>query len=201
MELTAFDGQRFWFDPGALCLEFLLTGGEGELARWERLHRPDDLADWISRSRAGITGPCAVTADELAAARRLRAAVQRLAVRAAAGSRAFPEADLAALRTAAAPSPALPPAPFLVPGLERAWASPVTGSQFVSAVARDAIELFGGPHLDRVRMCAGEECYLLFFDASRPATRRWCSMERCGNRSKLRTRRDRAPYPRATAPE
>ncbi|GAA2879589.1 CGNR zinc finger domain-containing protein [Streptosporangium fragile] len=190
MELTPPDGQRFRFDPGALCLEFLLTGGEGELARWERLHRPDDLAAWIAHSRAGITGPCPVTADELASARRLRAAVQRLAARAATGSRDLPEPDLAVLNEIAA---APPPVPVIGPGLERSWASPVTGAQFLSAVARDAIELFGGPDLDRVRMCAGERCYLLFLDTSRPGTRRWCSMDRCGNRRKLRTRRDRNP--------
>jgi predicted RNA-binding Zn ribbon-like protein len=36
--------------------------------------------------------------------------------------------------------------------------------------------------LARVRSCA--RCTLLFVDRSPPGTRRWCSMERCGNRSK-----------------
>ncbi|MBG0827340.1 ABATE domain-containing protein [Planomonospora sp. ID67723] len=190
MELTALDGQRFRFDAGTLSLEFLLTGGEGELARWEQLHRPEDLAAWIPRSRLGVGGPVEVSAEELAAARRLRAAVRRLAAGAAGGSRSFAAADLAALNEAAA---APPPAPVIEPDLTRSWAPPVTGAQFLSAVARDAIALFAGPALDRVRMCEGDRCYLLFLDTSRPGARRWCSMDRCGNRHKLRTRRDRNP--------
>ncbi len=190
MELTPLDGQRFRFDAGTLCLELLVTGGEGELSKWERLHTPGDLAAWIPHSRAGLGDLVQVSPGDFAAALRLRAAVQRLAATAATGSRAFSEADLATLNEAAA---APPPVPVIGPALDRGWASPVTGAQFLSAVARDAIEVFGGPALDRIRMCGGERCYLLFLDTSRPGARRWCSMDRCGNRHKLRTRRDRHP--------
>ncbi|MFF3442079.1 CGNR zinc finger domain-containing protein [Streptosporangium sp. NPDC002721] len=190
MRLVGLDGQSFRFDAGTLCLELLLTGGEGELSKWERLHTPGDLADWIPNSRAGLGDLVQVSAGELAATLRLRAALQRLAATAASGSRAFSAADLSALNEAAA---APPPVPVIGPALERGWASPVTGAQFLSMVARDAVEVFGGPALDRVRMCGGERCLLLFLDTSRPGARRWCSMDRCGNRHKLRTRRDRHP--------
>ncbi|MER6830787.1 ABATE domain-containing protein [Streptosporangium sp. NPDC000563] len=190
MELTAPGRRSFRFDAGTLCLELLVTGGEGELARWERLHTPGDLASWIPYSRAGLGDLVKVSAGDLSATLRLRAALQRLAATAASGSRAFSAADLATLNEAAA---APPPVPVIGPALERSWASPVTGAQFLSAVARDAVEVFGGPALDRIRMCGGERCSLLFLDTSRPGARRWCSMERCGNRHKLRTRRDRHP--------
>ncbi|MER5650734.1 CGNR zinc finger domain-containing protein [Streptosporangium sp. NPDC002524] len=190
MELTAPGKRSFRFDAGTLCLELLVTGGEGELAQWERLHTPGDLAAWIPHSRAGLGDLVQVSAGDLAATLRLRAALQRLASAAASGSRAFPAADLATLNEAAA---APPPVPVIGPALERSWASPVTGAQFLSAVARDAVEVFGGPALDRIRTCGGERCSLLFLDTSRPGARRWCSMDRCGNRHKLRTRRDRHP--------
>ncbi|MGJ6968493.1 CGNR zinc finger domain-containing protein [Streptosporangium sp. G11] len=190
MELAPLDGQRFRFDAGTLCLELLVTGGEGELARWERLHTPGDLAAWIPYSRVGLGDLVQVSADELAATLRLRAALQRLAATAASGSRAFSGADLATMNEAAA---APPPVPVIGPALERSWVSPVTGTQFLSAVARDAVEVFGGPALDRIRTCEGERCPMLFLDTSRPGARRWCSMDRCGNRYKLRTRRDRHP--------
>ncbi|MEU8204913.1 ABATE domain-containing protein [Streptosporangium sp. NPDC049046] len=190
MELGSLGGQRFRFDAGTLCLELLVTGGEGGLAKWERLHTPDDLAAWIPLSRAGLGDLVQVSADDLAAVLRLRAALQRLAATAASGSRAFAEADLATLNEAAA---APPPIPVIGPGLKRSWALPVTGTQFLSAAARDAVEVFGGPALDRIRVCDGERCPLLFLDTSRPGARRWCSMDRCGNRHKLRTRRDRRP--------
>lgn len=37
---------------------------------------------------------------------------------------------------------------------------------------------------DRVRRCAHPACVLYFHDTSRGGTRRWCSMEACGNRAK-----------------
>lgn len=37
---------------------------------------------------------------------------------------------------------------------------------------------------DRVRRCAHPACVLYFHDTSRNGTRRWCSMEACGNRVK-----------------
>jgi predicted RNA-binding Zn ribbon-like protein len=44
----------------------------------------------------------------------------------------------------------------------------------------------------RVRECAGEDCGALFLDTSRPGTRRWCSMDTCGNRAKKSTFRGKA---------
>ncbi|WP_205315480.1 ABATE domain-containing protein, partial [Nonomuraea lactucae] len=76
MTLTARDGQRFRFDAGALCLEFLLSGA---VEPWEQLHAPEDLAAWIPRSRLAVRGAVVAGAGDLAAAKRVRAAIQRLA--------------------------------------------------------------------------------------------------------------------------
>jgi predicted RNA-binding Zn ribbon-like protein len=45
--------------------------------------------------------------------------------------------------------------------------------------------------LDRLKMCAAEECRRVFFDRSKPSTRRWCMSTLCGNRIKTRTYRER----------
>jgi predicted RNA-binding Zn ribbon-like protein len=45
--------------------------------------------------------------------------------------------------------------------------------------------------LDRLKMCAAEECRRVFFDQSKPATRRWCMSTLCGNRMKTRAYRER----------
>ena len=45
--------------------------------------------------------------------------------------------------------------------------------------------------LGRLKMCAAEECRRVFFDRSKPATRRWCMSTLCGNRMKTRTYRER----------
>jgi predicted RNA-binding Zn ribbon-like protein len=45
--------------------------------------------------------------------------------------------------------------------------------------------------LDRLKMCASEECRRVFFDRSKPSTRRWCMSSLCGNRMKTRSYRER----------
>jgi predicted RNA-binding Zn ribbon-like protein len=57
-----------------------------------------------------------------------------------------------------------------------------------------AAELYDGARdgsLDRLKMCAAEECRRVFFDRSKPATRRWCMSTLCGNRIKTRAYRER----------
>lgn len=185
VRLRSLDGEAFWFDPGAFCLEFALTGGEGYRAAYETLHSAGDLRRWIE-ARFGVEVE-RVTAADLAEARRVREAIWQLAD-ARIMRRAAPAAAAGALNRAAARPP---PAPRIDGAGARAWARPVTPGQVLSTVARDAVELFTGPMADRVRRCAGNDCLLVFVDTSRPGRRRWCSMERCGNRAKVRAFRNR----------
>jgi predicted RNA-binding Zn ribbon-like protein len=53
-------------------------------------------------------------------------------------------------------------------------------------VAHDAAGLLTSEELDRVGQCADDRCGWLFLDTSRNRSRRWCSMEDCGNRAKAR---------------
>jgi predicted RNA-binding Zn ribbon-like protein len=46
--------------------------------------------------------------------------------------------------------------------------------------------------LSRLRQCAGDRCGWLFLDRSRNHSRQWCTMEDCGNLSKVRRFRERA---------
>ncbi|WP_167530681.1 CGNR zinc finger domain-containing protein [Microbispora hainanensis] len=179
-------GGSFRFDPGALCLEFLVSGGVGVYAHYETLHEPADLARWAAVSRLGLA-EADTTADELARAKALRAALWGLAGDHVHG-RTPRQADVDAINSAAS---APPLTPVMTADGRRSWAAPATGGQVVATVARDAIELFTGPMADRVRECAGDNCALVFVDTSRPGSRRWCSMERCGNRHKVRTHRSR----------
>ncbi|GAB3952125.1 hypothetical protein GCM10027614_55290 [Micromonospora vulcania] len=72
---------------------------------------------------------------------------------------------------------------------------PADGRQALASIARDAVELFSGPYADRIRECGADNCYLVFVDTSRPGRRRWCAMERCGNRHKIRSLRARRTEP------
>jgi predicted RNA-binding Zn ribbon-like protein len=62
-------------------------------------------------------------------------------------------------------------------------------------LARDTLEPATSPAIVRMRKCASPVCGALFLDGSRPGTRRWCSMDRCGNLAKktaLRARHARS---------
>ncbi|SOD77527.1 Putative stress-induced transcription regulator [Streptomyces sp. 1222.2] len=57
IRLRSYSGNVFRFDPGALCLELLITGGPGALTRYEVLHTPGDLVAWAEQSRLTPTPP------------------------------------------------------------------------------------------------------------------------------------------------
>jgi predicted RNA-binding Zn ribbon-like protein len=60
------------------------------------------------------------------------------------------------------------------------------------ALARAAGELLvSAPRLARLRQCGGADCGWLFLDQSRNRSRQWCTMEDCGNLSKVRRFRER----------
>ncbi|WP_049564684.1 CGNR zinc finger domain-containing protein [Streptomyces sp. SBT349] len=185
--LRSHTGASYRFDPGALCLELLTTGGPGAPPRYQSLHTPADLTDWAGRSRLAPTPSLAVSEDDVRAARALRDALWRLARAHTEGAPPAPE-DLATVNGAAAREPL---APAIAPDSTRVWAGSPTGAALVATVARDAVELFTGPLAGRIRQCEGERCLLIYVDTSRPGRRRWCSMEHCGNVHKVRTLRAR----------
>jgi predicted RNA-binding Zn ribbon-like protein len=53
-------------------------------------------------------------------------------------------------------------------------------------IAMSAVELLTTDRLDRVKQCRSADCGWLFLDVSKNATRRWCSMDVCGSRAKMR---------------
>ncbi|MEH2609584.1 CGNR zinc finger domain-containing protein [Bradyrhizobium sp. AZCC 1693] len=69
-----------------------------------------------------------------------------------------------------------------------------TRDDALAGLSAVAAELYDGARdgsLDRLKMCAAEECRRVFFDRSKPATRRWCMSNLCGNRIKTRAYRER----------
>ena len=47
-------------------------------------------------------------------------------------------------------------------------------------------DLLTGPDRTHLRECANDRCLWLFLDDSKNGSRRWCSMQSCGNRAKAR---------------
>jgi predicted RNA-binding Zn ribbon-like protein len=179
------DGQVFTFDAGALCLEFVFTGGEGMRARFETLHEPADVAKWAAESRLDAAA-VRVSPKEFRALWALREALWTLAFGTVTGQPADPAA-VAAVNEAAAGRPPVP----RLDGGRATWREPVTGAQIAAAIARDAVRTFAEPTVGRIRKCGADNCYLMYVDTSRPGRRRWCSMQRCGNRHKVKEFRER----------
>jgi predicted RNA-binding Zn ribbon-like protein len=50
-------------------------------------------------------------------------------------------------------------------------------------IARDAVNLFGGPRASHIKRCEGPGCQVLFAAAN--PRRRWCSPQLCGNRVRV----------------
>ncbi|HEV8629669.1 MAG TPA: ABATE domain-containing protein [Thermoanaerobaculia bacterium] len=172
------DGFKLRGGRPALDLPATLAGRRRAEPR-ELLRTPADLGRWLVA--AGLAArPPAVTAAHLAQARELREALYRLAL-ACVRRRPLAAGDRALLnRWAAEP----PPAPQLGRG-GVSWIGAGVPA-LLAAVARDGVELFGGPLAPRIRGCAGTGCALLFLDTSRAGARRWCSMAGCGNRAKVK---------------
>ena len=166
----------FRFGLGHVTLDFLATLGRRAGSQTERLAAPRDLSRWVAE--AGIATAPRASHELLDDARELREAIRRLLD--CARERGRPSASDLRLVNKWARGPVA--APQIGPDFARVSVGPdpVTGA--LAQIARQSVELITGPDLARVRTCAG--CTLLFIDRSRPGTRRWCSMDRCGNRSK-----------------
>ncbi|AND15709.1 hypothetical protein C5C18_10360 [Rathayibacter tritici] len=177
------DGRRWWFDSGSLALDFATTG-----AREAAGHLDSDsaLAAWLAE-RFEAVGPESADA-RLDDALMLRDAIARLAVAAEAGRRLDPR-DVDVVNLFAA-TPDIPP--VLSGGSRQAGRLRAAGRQALASIARGAVVLLGPAETTRLRRCAAPECRMLYLDTSRAGSRRWCSMQRCGNRAKVRAYRARA---------
>jgi predicted RNA-binding Zn ribbon-like protein len=190
------DGQVFSFDAGSLSMELNVTGGEGMRTRFETLHTPADFALWaletcrLELGRNGVRRTDLTVSDaQFRLVRKLREAIWNSGLAVTHGKRP-PAAAVRIINDIASGE-------ALVPQLDgRAhrvtWRTPVSGRQIAAEIARDAVRTFSQPTVERVRVCSAHNCYLMYVDTSRPGQRRWCSMQRCGNRSKVREYRKRA---------
>ncbi|MGC4111594.1 MAG: ABATE domain-containing protein [Nocardioides sp.] len=161
---------------GSVALELVATVADRPGARRERLVTTADLDAWLvgggllERARSG--------ASDLADARELRETIWRLVDSSRSDGRPGPR-DRATLNDWAS---RVPSQPQLRPDWTVRPRSGPDVTAALSTVARDAVDLLGGPDRGRIRRC--DRCTLLFVDRSRPGNRRWCSMQVCGNRSK-----------------
>jgi predicted RNA-binding Zn ribbon-like protein len=178
------------FVGGNLALDFVGTLNERGSTRVENLRTPTDLSAWFVKAGVVHSAP-AVEASGLERAVALRESLFRV-IAALVDGRAVPRADLTGVNRAAAQ----PPPTVRVSGtgqLRRAGDL----SAALSAVARDALELFDPGDGAILKWCADDACTHPFLDRSRGHRRRWCEMAACGGRAKAAAYRARR---RVTSP-
>jgi predicted RNA-binding Zn ribbon-like protein len=163
----------------ALDLANTFNGPRDGAPEQEFLNTPDDLAAWAVHAGVVDERP-GVGARELEQTLALRAAIYDV-FRAIAEGREPAAKQLDALARLYADAIARA---TLVPAYELAWDGEVLGPLAVAAV-----ELLRHGPVDRVKLCDG--CPWLFLDTSRNHSRRWCSMNECGARVKVRRYRAR----------
>lgn len=71
---------------------------------------------------------------------------------------------------------------------QRRWRSP---ESLLQPIAEALAILLTDEDFSHIKACEGPTCTLLFVDRTRGHTRRWCSMEICGNRAKQAAHRSR----------
>jgi predicted RNA-binding Zn ribbon-like protein len=156
----------------------------------EDLSSPEELARWLVRTQLLQQAP-RVTDTDLRAARDLRTGVREAlsdgARPASPHALALGDAVLARLPVLVtltphtAPSPAGPPQSVLGTAPDLA---PVQHAMARLATAWAELALTG--QVQRLKQCADQGCGEVFWDTSRNHSRRWCSMQVCGNRAKAR---------------
>jgi predicted RNA-binding Zn ribbon-like protein len=180
-------GDWVW-DGGRPSVDLLNTIRERALSPRETLRTPADLAMWLRE--AGLPGD--PDEDDLNAARRLRDAIDTLTAPAAeAGVPSSPgRPDAVAVINAAADTPVAPRLGLDAQGRTVAVAPASSAAVALARIALDAIDLLTGGEL--LRVCAADDCGIRFVDRSPARNRQWCSMRRCGNRTKARRHYSRA---------
>jgi len=180
----------FRFDAGRLSLDLLMTrGARGTNTPRELLVEPADLDRWIAKASIERSD-FRCTAADLARIRELREAIDHTVRKTVHGEQPERFATDRLARVSAGPSPT-PPTFTLVDGRARATGERVcNGSELETLLARDAINLLASSSLERVGVCAGENCCALFLNTGRE--RVWCSSELCGNRARVAAHRSRS---------
>ena len=180
---------------GALALDFANTSsGRGGAQRLEHLGAPEHLPLWARH--AGILPPDpadlpSLRPDVVMRAQSLREAIHRSAAALAAGADPA-AADLAHIATWHADS--LAHGTLIMAARRFTWhwdlmAEPEAA--IFGPIAQSAVEVLTGSDLTRIKQCPGIDCGWVFLDLSKNRSRRWCEMEVCGARAKLRRYRTR----------
>jgi len=178
-----------------MCLEFANTLAYRGSSPSESLHTFEDLVKW-SRDAGGTPPHLAQqlrgwaekhpkrTADIFSDSIAFREVVYRI-FHAIAGGASPDKVDIDRLNCALRDGPPRTTLKRIAEGF--GWQVEESKPSAISVLAPvlwSAADLLVGPQIAKLRECSNEKCLWLFLDDSKNGTRRWCSMQACGNRAK-----------------
>ena len=182
---------------GRLCLDFADTIDDPRGEAVDFLHDYTDLVRW-SRHAGALDEPATRELLELAGsdpegaqgvferALRLRAAIDGTFRAIARGHEPEPD-DLRLIQDEYLDAAGLAALARAGGRFDWSWPGERDLRRVLWPIVASALELLTKGDLTRVRECPGsDDCGWLFYDDSRNRTRRWCSMEGCGSRVKMR---------------
>jgi len=195
--------QTLEFVGGHLALDFANSVGAVNSEHPENyLHGYEDLLDWCQK--VDLIGPIsrrnlsAGSAQAKAAAFRESEALNaslRALFRAAARHEPLPQASLDHLNTLVQKTAAWrriaacdDDGRKVSCGWDFEGAPPVA---VLGPIVWRAVDLLESGQMDRIKECPADDCGWVFLDTSKNRSRQWCSMQTCGNLSKVRRFRDR----------
>lgn len=150
------------------------------------LASPDDLRAWLS-GHGLVVSPGPVDTPELSAATELREAL-RSAMLAHNGG---PPADEAAATLERIARQGALSVGFRADGGVEVTARAPGWAGVLAGLLVPVVEASLDGAWERVKACRADDCLWAFYDSSRNRSGRWCEMAVCGNRTKVRTYRNR----------
>lgn len=188
-------GDEWIRDGGRVCLDFVNTLRDRWSVPRETLREPADLVRWLHGSEL-LTAEAAerTPPSALFLARRLREAIDRALLTAAGGGLPLSD-DIALINEVAAAAPR--PTPRIEIAGDRLVSTSTTAPindvfAGLGLITLDAVDLLVSADVRHVRVCGADRCGLRFLDRSPAHNRRWCSMARCGNRTKVKRHQTRS---------
>ncbi len=192
----------FDLDAGIVALDFANTlDGRYDPQQKEQLRDYRDLlvfsllAGTLDQSATDRLAETATRSPDTAArylrdARELRESIFGVFTSIAAGEE--PEqSDLNTLNTFHQRAMSRGKAIYTAEGFDWGWEEDDALDRPLWPLVKSAIDLLMTGDQRRLRECAAADCGWLFYDTSRNQSRRWCSMQSCGNRAKVQQFRER----------
>jgi len=190
MENLRLDIQSL-FAGGRLCLDFINTLCQRRGVDWEFIHTGEELRQWLLQAESVLEKPLCPNDDvwdegygesALPRAHELRAALQSLAL-SVIEKRPVPTEALETVNAVLRANPTYSQIGKDNEAFEESLAVSHPEDRWLTAIARDAVDLFCHSDLSLLRQCECASCVRVFYDTTKNHRRRWC-VEKCSSQTK-----------------